>query len=391
MSGLQKKALYGIIAAIVVLAVWWYWGGPVPLSGGKGNAPEGAPSQAQSAKPNETQPAADKTSAPGAASQPAGQAKPVTVEAITVAPSQFVHEVSAVGSLLSNESVMIRPEIAGRIAKILFDEGAPVKKGQPLVKLDDSSLVSDFNQARANLELSKANNERAAKLYSQGAGTARALDEAASKLKVDQSRLELARTNLDKTLITAPFDGVVGLRKVSVGAYVTPGQDLVNLEGIDPVKADFQVPESVLSEIRPGMTIQVRSDSYQGQMFTGEVYAIDPKIDPVNRSVAVRARLPNDKLLLKPGMFVRIGLVTKKTEDALLIPEESLIPRGNQVFVYKVVNGSVTSAKVRTGSRREGKVEIVEGVAAGDVVITAGHLKVREGVPVTTAGQDKKQ
>jgi membrane fusion protein (multidrug efflux system) len=376
MSAFQKKILYGVIAAVVVLAVWWYGGGPAMFKtqGTSSTVTAGAPPQAKDAP----------------AGAPGGTAKPVTVEAEPVQGAEFIHEVTAVGSLLSNESVMIRPEIAGRVAKILFEEGGAVKKGQPLVKLDDSTYVADFNQARANLDLSKANNERATKLYSQGAGTARALDEAGSKLKVDQSRIELAKTNLDKTLITAPFDGVVGLRKISQGAYVTPGQDLVNLEGIDPIKADFQVPESVLSEIHPGMAILVRADSYPGQIFNGEVYAIDPKIDPVNRSVAARARLPNEKGLLKPGMFVRISLVTRKTENALLVSEEALLPRGNQVFVYKVVEGKVVAQKVRTGSRREGRVEILEGLSAGDVVITAGHMKVREGAPVNLAGQEKK-
>lgn len=366
----------------MALAAWWYVGGPALFksSGPTSAVAPGAPEVGK----NAPSPAKD--------AAPAGQgpAKPVAVEVQTVTASEFVHEVSAVGSLLSNESVMIRPEIAGRVSKILFEEGFAVKKGQPLVKLDDSTYVSDYNQAKANLELSRANNERAAKLYSQGAGTARALDEAASKLKVDQSRLEVARTNLDKTLMVAPFDGVVGLRKISLGAYVTPGQDMVNLEGIDPIKADFQVPESVLSEIRPGMPILVRADSYPGQSFKGEVYAIDPKIDPVNRSVAARARLPNEKGLLKPGMFVRIGLVTRKSENALLVPEESLIPRGNQMFVYKVVDGKVVAQRVKTGARREGKVEALEGLTAGDVVITAGHMKVREGAAVAIAGQEKQ-
>ncbi len=371
MSPFMRKALYGAIALVVVLAVWWQVGRPSMLSNSKDSQ-----ATAASSPPNGqgTKPEAGKEGGPGG--------KPVAVEAQPVTQGEFVHEISAIGSLLSNESVMIRPEIAGRVAKILFEEGMPVKKGQVLVKLNDSTYGADVRQAQANLDLSKANNERAVKLYSQGAGTARALDEAASKLKVDLSRLEVARSNLSKTEITAPFDGVVGLRKVSTGAYLTPGQDLVNLEGIDPIKADFQVPESALSILKPGMALNVTADSYPGQSFTGEVYAIDPKIDPVNRSVAARARLPNEKGLLKPGMFVRIGLVTRKSANALLVPEESLIPRGQQMFVYKVVEGKVVAQMVKTGARRLGQVEVLEGLNPGDVVITAGHMKVREGAPV---------
>ncbi|TAN56582.1 MAG: efflux RND transporter periplasmic adaptor subunit [Rhodospirillales bacterium] len=361
---------------MVVLAVWWSAGGPSMFSNsGAPQAPASSPAtNGQGAKPE-----AGKAPGPGG--------KTVTVEAQPVTEGEFVHEISAVGSLLSNESVMIRPEIAGRVVKILFEEGMPVKKGQLLVKLDDSTYGSDLKQAHANLDLSKANYERATKLYSQGAGTARALDEADSKLKVDQSRLEVARTSLSKTEITAPFEGVIGLRKVSLGAYVTPGQDLVNLEGIDPIKADFQVPESALPVLKPGMALNVTADSYPGQTFTGEVYAIDPKIDPVNRSVAARARLPNPMGLLKPGMFVRIGLVTRKSANALLVPEESLIPRGQQMVVYKVVDGKVVSQPIKTGARRKGQVEVLEGLNPGDVVITAGHMKVREGAPVNLTDQ----
>ncbi|MBF0168377.1 MAG: efflux RND transporter periplasmic adaptor subunit [Alphaproteobacteria bacterium] len=375
-----RKGLYGAIALVVVLAVWWSMGGPALFSTPQPASSSAAPpSNGLASKP----PGSPGKDGGGAA----GGGKPVTVEAQTVTQADFLHEISAVGSLLSNESVMIRPEIAGKVAKILFEEGTSVRKGQLLVKLDDSTFGADVKQAHANLDLSKANFERATKLYSQGAGTARALDEADSKLKVDQSRLEVARNNLAKTEITAPFEGVVGLRKVSTGAYVIPGQDLVNLEGIDPIKADFQVPESALSVIKPGMPLIVHADSYPGQAFSGEVYAIDPKIDPVNRSVAARARLPNEKGLLKPGMFVRIGLVTRKTENALLVPEESLIPRGSQMFVYKVVDGKVASQMIKTGARRQGQVEVIEGLKQGDLVITAGHMKVKEGGPVLIAGQ----
>src|SRR5690606_7587792 len=148
-----------------------------------------------------------------------------------------------IGSVRSDEAVIIRPEIPGRIAKILFDEGQRVTRGQPLVRLDGTILAAQVEQATANLALSQAHSERAQKLYRQGAGTERARDEAAAKLLVDQAAIEVSRAALEKTEIVAPFDGIVGLRRVSVGAYVTAGEDIVNLEKIDPVKLDFRVPE----------------------------------------------------------------------------------------------------------------------------------------------------
>lgn len=363
-----------IMAVLIVLAgglaTWWYFAGPSLVStvGGPG----------KSASPTPAAPAAAPPGGPQA-----GPPKGPPVEAARVATGQILREVTAVGTLMSNESVMIRPELAGRIVRLSFEEGQKVKKGQTLVKLDDSSYVAELEQAKASLELSRANNDRAVKLYAQGAGTERAKDEGVSKLRVDQARLEQAKTNLEKTVIVAPFDGVVGLRKVSVGAYVTPGLDIVNLESIDPIKVEFQVPEMALSTLSDGQKLNVTADAFPGRSFQGEVYAIDPKIDPNGRSVAVRARLPNEGAILRPGLFVRVGLVVSRSDDALLVPEEALVSRGAQLLVYTVVEGKVVAVPVRAGLRREGKVEILEGLKPGDQVITAGHMKVREGAPVS--------
>ncbi len=316
-----------------------------------------------------------------------GQQRPPVVEAGKVQVGPMVREITAIGTLLSNESVIIRPEIAGRVLRISFDEGQRVKKGQLLVQLDDSSYQAEVEQAKASLELSKANHERTTKLLAQGAATERSRDENLSKLRVDQARLEVARTNLEKSRLTAPFDGVLGLRKVSVGAYVTPGLDLVNLESIDTLKVDFSVPETALSFLAIGQQINVTADSFPGKSFAGEVFALDPRIDQNGRSVAVRAKLANEGTILRPGMFVRVGLVTGKNDNAVIIPEEALIPRGAQLYVYKVVDGKVASQQVKVGLRREGKVEIVEGLKPEDVIVTAGHQKAREGAPVTIAGQ----
>jgi membrane fusion protein (multidrug efflux system) len=307
-------------------------------------------------------------------------AVPVETAAVEVGPIQ--RRLTAVGSLRSNESVIIRPEIAGRIVEFRFEEGERVKKGQTLVLLDDSVWRTAVEQAEAALELSQANYERAVDLLKRKAGTTKARDEAFSQMRVDQAVLELARVRLDKSVITAPFGGVVGLRKVSIGDFVNVGQDMVNLEQIHPLKADFRVAEVYLAAVRPGQRIELAVDAFPGENFAGEVYAIDPLIDESGRSIVLRARLPNEDGRLRPGLFARVTLVLNERNDALQIPEQALVPQGQEQFVFRVVDGKAALTKVAVGIRREGMVEIIEGLGPQDQVVTAGQLKIRDGAPV---------
>jgi len=287
--------------------------------------------------------------------------------------------------LRSDEAVVFRPEIAGRVKAIGFDEGTRVTKGQVLLRLDDSSLAADLVQAQANLALSKANSDRAVRLAGQGAGTERARDEAEAKLRVDQAKVEQARVQLDKTVLTAPFAGTVGLRTVSVGAYVQPGQDMVNLEATDPIKVDFRVPEIFSAVMRPGLDLAMTTDSHPGRQFSGTVYAIDPAVDQNGRAIVIRARVGNGDAALRPGQFVRLVLKVDEVSNALSVPEEALVPRGQQTIVFRVIDGKAQPGPVKTGRRTKGMVEITEGLNAGDEVVTAGQMKLRPGVPVTAA------
>lgn len=320
--------------------------------------------------------------AEGAAGPPGAAAMAVPVETAAVQVGPIQRRLTAVGSLRSNESVILRPEIAGRIVEFRFEEGERVEKGQPLVLLDDSVWGTAVEQAQAALELSQANYERAVDLLQRKAGTTKARDEAFAQLRVDQAVLELARARLDKSVITAPFEGVVGLRKVSVGDFVGVGQDMVNLEQIDPLKADFRVAEVYLGAVRPGQGIELAVDAFPGETFAGAVYAIDPLIDESGRSVVLRARLPNEDGRLRPGLFARVTLVLNERDDALQIPEQALVPQGQDQFVFRVVEGKAALTKVEVGIRREGMVEIVSGLGPEDQVVTAGQLKIRDGAPV---------
>jgi membrane fusion protein (multidrug efflux system) len=318
----------------------------------------------------------------GAAQQAARPNVEVPVEAVPVSVGPIQRRLTAVGSLRSNESVIVRPEIAGRIAEFKFQEGQRVKQGQPLVVLDDSVWRAELEQAQAALELANSNYERAVDLLKRKAGTTKARDETLAELRADQAALELAKARLDKTVLKAPFDGVIGLRKVSVGEFVDAGADIVNLEQIDPLKVDFRVAEVYVASVKPGQELDLGVDAFPGEKFTGKVYAIDPLIDENGRSILLRASLPNPDGRLRPGLFARISLVLNERDNAIQVPEQALVPQGQEQFVFKVVDGKAAFTKVKVGIRRNGMAEITDGLAPGDVVVTAGQLKIRDGVPV---------
>jgi membrane fusion protein, multidrug efflux system len=310
---------------------------------------------------------------------------PIEAAPVRVGPSQ--RRIQAVGSLRSNESVVIRPELVGRIVQINFTEGQKIKKGQVLVQLDASVPRAELVQMQASLALAKANYERAQELARRNAGTERALDEARWKLRNDEAAVKLSEARLEKYTLSAPFDGVIGLRKVSVGDFVRDGADLVNLEQVDPLKVDFRVPEVFLASLKVGQRIAVTVDALPAREFAGEVYAIDPLVDASGRAVVIRARIANPDDALRPGLFARVALVVDERPEAVFVPEQSLVPINDQLFVFKVVDGPqggkvVAFTKVKLGERRKGEAEVIEGLQPGDVIVTAGLLKVRDGMPV---------
>lgn len=321
--------------------------------------------------------------APPAPSAPAPPQPPpaAPVEAVPVRVGSVARTVVAVGTLVSNESVVIRPEVTGRVTEIAFTEGERVKVGTPLIKLDDAVARATLAQAQSSLAFSRSELQRAEELFRQGTGPARAREQALAKLQADDATAQLARAQLDKLVILAPFDGVLGLRKVSVGDVVQPGRDLVNLEQIDTLKLDFRVPEIYLPAVRVGQPLQIAVDAFTGQRFEGTVYAIDPLIDVNGRSVVIRARVPNPDGRLRPGLFARVELTLTVNPAAILVPEQALSAIGQDLFVYRVVDGRAKQTKVTAGNRRNAEVEIVEGLAPADSVIVAGQ-RVRDGVPV---------
>jgi membrane fusion protein, multidrug efflux system len=328
--------------------------------------------------------------APGAAPAKGGAAPPpgagsVTVEAVKVATASLPQTITAVGSLRSDESVVLRPEVAGRISAINFQEGQRVAKGALLVRLDTAVPQAEAQQARANMVLAKNKFDRAVDLAKSNYISGQARDEAENNLKVAEASLQLADAKLAKMDLRAPFSGLIGLRSVSIGDYVKEGADLVNLESIDPLKVDFRVPEIYMRQVQVGQGLQLQLDALPGKTFEGKVFAVNPLIDAAGRAVVIRAMVRNQDTSLRPGMFARVRLITRDAQDALVLPEQALVPQGDQQFVFRVVDGKAVRTKVDVGQRRDAKVEILSGLAKDDVVVTAGQLKLRDGAPVNIA------
>ncbi|MDQ3287191.1 MAG: efflux RND transporter periplasmic adaptor subunit [Pseudomonadota bacterium] len=319
----------------------------------------------------------------GAGGPPGGKA--LSVEAVVVKPQPLSAGLQTVGSLRADESVVMRPEIAGRISRIHFSEGGRVEAGQPLFTLDASLARASLNEASANLENSRRAAQRTGQLIEEQLIARADHDTARAALGVDQARVASARTALSKMTLRAPFSGRIGLRDVSVGDYVSEGQDLVTVVRLDPVEVDFSLPERAMGLLGTGQKVSVTVDAFPGETFTGEVVAIDPVVDPNSRSVRLRAQIPNPDSRLRPGQFATVQVDTGGDRaDALLIPEQALMQDGDVRFVYTVVDGKAHKAVIATGTRVPGKVQVLEGLQAGDLVITAGQAKpmMHEGAPV---------
>jgi membrane fusion protein, multidrug efflux system len=316
-----------------------------------------------------------------------GQApKPAAALPVKVVPAKIaraVIETGAVGSLRADEAIVIRPEVAGRIERIAFDEGQRVQKGALLARLDAAETRALVASSRAQAGLDKQRLERAADLRKKGFISQQALDEAQSNHARSVAKQREDEAKLAKAEIRAPFSGVAGLRQVSEGAYVAAGTDIARLEKIDQLKLDFRVPEMFLSQLKSGLAVSVAVDSFPQQNFPGKIYAIEPAVDEQTRTLLVRARVANPELKLRPGMFARVQLTLGARENAVWIPEEAIVPRGQDSYVFRVVDSKAELVQVHTGTRKVGEVEIMKGLAGGDLVVTEGTQRLAPGMMVS--------
>lgn len=295
----------------------------------------------------------------------------------------FAHEVEALGTVRANESVDITAKVADRVAVIHFEEGQQVRKGQVLVELDSGEARADLAAAQAAATDSRSQFKRSQELFHTRALSEAQLEQLQATLLANEARVAAARSRLDDRVITAPFAGRVGLRNVSLGGLVSPGAVITTLDDLDVVKLDFAIPEVFLSTLKSGLTVEARTPAYPNASFSGQVASVDTRVDPTTRAVAIRAIIDNRDGRLRPGMFMTVKLV-RSEGNALMLPEEAIVPESDRHFVYVVDGERAHKREVTIGRRRPGEVEILEGLTPEDVVVIDGTLNLRDGSPVRT-------
>jgi len=371
MQGRALKKVHTIVAvAGIVLAggLAWWWQNRAPA----------VPGDALAA----TAPGAGGASRPaGGGAAPGG---PAAVEVGKVEATTLVDDVRAVGSLRSLQGVMLRPEVAGRIAKFGFNDGQHVKRGQLLVQLDDTLQQAQLKQSEAQSSIARTNLQRSRELLTQGFVSQSAVDQNAAALEVAEAQVSLSRAQLARMKIFAPFDATTGIRRADVGDYLKDGADIVSLEDLSSLSVDFSLPERYVARVRTGQPVEVALDALPGRSFKGRIEALDSSVDANGRALLVRARVENPGAQLRPGMFARPRVVFATRDNALIVPEEALVPLGGKQYVFKVIDGPdgrkvAQRVEARLGLRLPGKVELLDGVAAGDIVITAGQARLPRG------------
>ena len=317
-------------------------------------------------------------------SQAADTAPQPRATAVTVASVQqqrFSDQLEALGTARASESVTVSANITEKIVSLHFDDGADVEKGDLLAKLDDSAERADLAAARAQLAERQKTLARARSLIGQQVVSESEVDLRAAEVETARAAVQAIEAALADHRILAPFSGRLGLRMVSAGALIRPGDAITTLDAIDTIKLDFSVPETVLGQLKQGTLLEATVAAYPGETFTGEIAAVDTRIDPATRSVLARALVQNPQRKLQPGMLIELQLLAEQREG-LSVPESALVPRGTQQFVYRVDGDAAQWTEVKIGSRRDGVVEIIDGISADDRVVVDGTLKLRPGAPI---------
>lgn len=308
-------------------------------------------------------------------------ARQVSVDAWIVQPKLLQNKIFSNGTMISNEEVELRSEISGKVTIILFTEGKRVKKGDVLVKINDSELQAALKKNKSRELLARDREYRYKQLLEKNLTSQQEYDLQLSELNSVLADVELTGAQIAKTEIVAPFDGIIGLRSVSVGSYISPQSKIASLQSINPMKVDFSVPQKYFGLVKEGKTINVKL-SATGKIYNGRIYAVEPKIDQNTRTVQARAIIPNEKGELTPGAYVEIEVVLESIENSVLIPTESLVPdvEGEKVFIYR--SGKAVTQLVNTGIRTEKEIQITSGLNVGDTLIVSGIILLRPNAPV---------
>ena len=331
-----------------------------------------------------------KAAAGGDGGSAGGAPMGLPVEVVVARMDTVRDEIAATGQIEAVQSIDLRPEVDGRIVEIVIREGQEVEQGTPLFKVDDAQLRAQVAQLEAQRDLAQQALARAKDLAQQNASSTADLEKAEAEMRSAQAQYDLQRIRLERTTVRAPFAGVVGQRYVSLGDYVTNSTKLASLHTVNPQRATFQVPERFARQLRPGQQVSFRVAAIAGRDFTGEVDFVDPVVQLPGRTILVKARVPNPARLLQPGMFIEARLVTAVRSQAIVVPEDAVVPAAGASFVWVVADGKVDRRKVTLGVRTPGFVEVMEGVKAGEQVVTGGLELLAPGAPVMPRVVERK-
>lgn len=320
------------------------------------------------------------------------QPPPVTIAAIEAENGQWQPTVNSVGTIIAKENVDISTEIAGKVVSIFFESGAVVNKGDPIIQLDDSVEQAKLKDHEAQKILAEVNFKRQSELFQKNASSKANMDEAKAKLHQAEAAVDQIKAIIAQKRIISPFAGKLGIRKVNVGQFVSPGTSLVNLQAFDEVYIDFSIPEKILNQIKLEQPIEIYIDAYKGEVFKGHISAFHSQVDVQTQNILVRASLKNTDYKLYPGMFATIKVLMPVRENVIIIPESAVVYSlyGNSVFVVQSTTDEKTNTTTHTVSRRyvkvgerlNNRIVVEQGINAGDMVVTAGQLKLDEGVKV---------
>ncbi len=310
-----------------------------------------------------------------------GSRDTLQVRAHVVSTDLLTDRILTTGTLRANESVELASEASGKLVRVLFEEGSPVQQGQLLVKINDADLQAQLERAKYRIELAEKREERQRQILDKGGISQEDYELALNEVNVLRSEIEVIEAQIAKTEIHAPFSGAIGLRYVSEGAFISPQTRIATLQDLDPIKIDFAVPEKYMGRVRPGGEILFRVEGTD-ETFRGRIYAVEPEINQNTRTLQLRAESPNPGLRFFAGAFANIELILEEIDAALTVPSIAVVPelQGQKVYLYQ--NGKVMSRSVETGIRTDSTVQIVQGLAPGDTVITSGLQQIRPGLPV---------
>lgn len=318
------------------------------------------------------------------ATQGGGGPQAMPVRAGVAVSDTVIDELRATGEIEARQAIELRPEVSGRLVGILAREGTEVRRGTPLFKVDDAELQTEVDRLEAEMDLAEQALTRTRELLARDASSTADLEQAEATSRSTRAQLTLQRTRLERTVVRAPFSGIVGERLVSLGDYVTPLTPLTTLQTVDPQRASFQVPERYAQELAEGQTVSFSVAAIPERTFTGQVDFVDPRVRLPGRTITVKAVVENPERSLMPGMFIEARLATQVRPNAVVVPEEAILPLGGQTYVWAITpENTADRVQVQLGVRRPGIVEVRSGLSAGDRVVTGGQALLYPQAPLT--------